>query len=540
MIVTQRNCVTEWHFSPGQAYTDPFNDVDLDVLVTDPDGEERRVPAFWSGESTWRVRYASPKLGTHRWRSECSDTSNPDLHGREGAVEVVPYSGRNPLMLHGPLRVSESGRHFEHVDGTPFFWLADTWWMGLCERLQWPGDFQTLTSDRVRKGFSVIQTVAGLYPDMGWRDPRQVNEAGYPWDEAFNAVEPAYFDHADLRLHHLVRSGLVPCIVACWGYYLPLMGLERMKKHWRNLVARYGAYPVVWCLAGEASMPFYLSTDRENEERLQMEGWTEMAAYMRAADPYRRPVTIHPSGPGSSRDDVVDTSDLDFIMLQTGHADRVSLPDTLRIVSEEYAAEPVRPVINGEVTYEGLAESNRQEIQRWMFWACVLGGAAGHSYGANGIWQVNHKDAPYGKSPGGQSWGDTAWDDAYVLPGSGQLGLSKRFLERFRWWDLQPRPDWVEHPATPGEPHGAYAAGIPRRLRFVYVPGEVSARGMRTWRIDMKGIESDVDYRALLFNPVDGSETDLGPVEPDSEGRWRPPWNRAPVFQDWVVVLEAR
>ena len=73
-----------------------------------------------------------------------------------------------------------------------------------------------------------------------------------------------------------------------------------------------GAYPVVWCLAGEASMPFYLSKDRENEERMQIEGWTEMAAYMRESDPYRRPVTIHPSGPGSSREDVVDTSDLDL------------------------------------------------------------------------------------------------------------------------------------------------------------------------------------------------------------------------------------
>ena len=540
MIVTQQNCMTEWHFSSGPSYSDPFNDVDLDVLVTDPDGEECRVPAFWSGESTWRVRYASPKLGTHRWRSECSDTSNPGLHGREGTVEVVPYEGRNPLMLHGPLAISDSGRHFEHADGTPFFWLADTWWMGLCERLQWPGEFQTLTSDRVRKGFSVIQTVAGLYPDMGWRDPRQVNEAGYPWDEGFDTINPGYFDHADLRMHHLVKSGLVPCIVACWGYYLPLMGLERMRKHWRNLVARYGAYPVVWCLAGEAAMPFYLSQDRENEERLQKEGWTEMAAYLRSADPYGRPVTIHPSGPGSSRDDVVDTSDLDFMMLQTGHADRVSLPDTKRVVAEEYAAEPVRPVINGEVTYEGLAESNRQEIQRWMFWACVLGGAAGHSYGANGIWQVNHRDVPYGKSPGGQSWGDTAWDDAYMLPGSGQLGMSKRFLEKYPWWDLQPRPDWVERPATPDEPHGAYAAGIPHKLRFVYVPGEVSARGMKTWRIDMKGIEDDVGYRALLFNPVDGSETDLGAVEPDSGGRWRPPWNRAPIFQDWVVVLDAR
>ena len=196
-------------------------------MVTDPDGEERRVPAFWSGESTWRVRYASPKLGTHTWRSECSDTSNPGLHDREGSVEVVLVQG--PQRAHAP-RPSQGERKRKALralaDGTPFFWLADTWWMGLCERLQWPGEFQTLTSDRVRKGFSVIQTVAGLYPDMGWRDPRQVNEAGYPWDEGFDNINPGYFDHADLRMHHLVRSGLVPCIVACWGYYLPLMGRE--------------------------------------------------------------------------------------------------------------------------------------------------------------------------------------------------------------------------------------------------------------------------------------------------------------------------
>ena len=35
------------------------------------------------------------------------------------------------------------------------------------------------------------------------------------------------------------------------------MGIERVKKHWRNLVARYGAYPVIWCLAGEVNLPTY-------------------------------------------------------------------------------------------------------------------------------------------------------------------------------------------------------------------------------------------------------------------------------------------
>ena len=73
------------------------------------------------------------------------------------------------------------------------------------------------------------------------------------------SINPIYFDMADLRIQWLVHSGLVPCIVGCWGYYLPLLGIEKMKKHWRYLVARWGAYPVIWCLAGEALMPFYLA-----------------------------------------------------------------------------------------------------------------------------------------------------------------------------------------------------------------------------------------------------------------------------------------
>lgn len=52
--------------------------------------------------------------------------------------------------------------------------------MGLCKQLHWPGEFQTLLSDRVAKGFSLVQIVAGLYPDMPAFDERRANEAGFP------------------------------------------------------------------------------------------------------------------------------------------------------------------------------------------------------------------------------------------------------------------------------------------------------------------------------------------------------------------------
>ncbi|GAJ03891.1 unnamed protein product, partial [marine sediment metagenome] len=244
----------------------------LDVIFTDPSGDEHLTPAFWAGEQTWRVRYASSKMGTHHWRSICSDISNSGLHGQEGVLEVTSYEGDNPLLHHGPLRVSSNRRYLEHRDGTPFFWLGDTWWTGLCSRLRWPGDFYTLTTDRVQKGFSVIQIVAGLYPDMPSFDKRGANEAGFPWEKNFTGINPAYFDMADLRIHHLVQKGLTPCIVACWGYFLVWMGVEKMKQHWRYLVARYGAYPVVWCLAGEATMPFYLSKEPEKDRESQKKG----------------------------------------------------------------------------------------------------------------------------------------------------------------------------------------------------------------------------------------------------------------------------
>ena len=56
-------CVAEWSYSSEKAYADPFNDVELDVVFTDPQGHEQTVPAFWAGEQTWRIRYSPMAAG---------------------------------------------------------------------------------------------------------------------------------------------------------------------------------------------------------------------------------------------------------------------------------------------------------------------------------------------------------------------------------------------------------------------------------------------------------------------------------------------
>ena len=207
----------------GVERADPYAEIDLHALVRDPHGRERRVPAFWRGGDRWSFRYASPLPGVHIYRTRCSDASDTGLHDRQGEIEVVPYEGDNPLYRHGPLRDSAGHPCLEHADGTPFPWLGDAWWMGLTKRLTWPDDFRWLTTDRVRKGFTLIQIVAGLYPDQPPFDPRGENEAGHPWTRAgedgyeLGTPNPAWWDRADERIAHLVSSGLVPCLVGCLG-----------------------------------------------------------------------------------------------------------------------------------------------------------------------------------------------------------------------------------------------------------------------------------------------------------------------------------
>ena len=525
---TIQNCPTEWSYRTSKQYADPFNQVELDVVFTTPSGQQQRVPAFWAGGSIWRVRYAPPDAGDYKFRTVCTDVFNRDLHGVSGTLTVVPYSGEDSLYRHGTIHVAKDKRHFEQADGTPFFWLGDTWWMGLCKRLGWPDDFEALTADRVRKGFTVVQIVAGLYPDMDPFDPRGANEAGFPWQQGYSRINPAYFDMADLRIQYLADRGIAPCIVGCWGYFLPLMGIKKMKQHWRYLIARWGAYPVFWCLAGEATMPFYLSRTRDQDMAMQKQGWSEIAGYVRATDPYHHPITVHPSH--SARDSVNDAALLDFDMLQTGHGGRESVPNTIDSVNHSLASSPKMPVLVGEVCYEGIMQASWQEVQRFMFWSCILSGAGGHTYGANGLWQVNTREKPYGLSPHGHSWGGPPWEVAAQLPGSGQLGLGKSLLKRYSWWKLEPRPDLVEPHWTRENYWEPFAAQIPEEAVIAFSPTGGKA-------LQFRNLEPR-RYKGSFFNVSDGTEQSFGDVQPDASGMWQAP--EFPIFRDWVIVLDSK
>lgn len=527
--------VFEWRLQSATTHLDPFNELEVDVIFIGPGGEQS-VPAFWAGGQEWAFRFSAAVPGVYSFRSVCSDPQDMGLHGFSGSLEVlpVPEGETNPLYRLGGLRVAAGKTHLEHADGTPFFWLGDTWWMALCGRMGWPEDFRQLVADRKAKGFTLAHLVAGLFPDVPPQDQRGWNQGGSAWEDGFTRINPAFYDHADLKLEYMLSQGIVPLIVGAWGYYLPVLGIEKMRKHWRYLIARWAAYPLVWCLAGEVAMAYYLAENRDADIRMQREGWSELGAYLRRTDSFHRPITAHSCAMGESPRELTDPSFLDFNFIQTGHGNHTVALAAAKHVRKTVVETNLKPVINSETCYEGILGTSLQDVQRFCFWSSFLSGAPGYSYGGNGIWQVNQPGRPFGPSPHGMSWGDTPWTEAMRLPGSAQISLGKRLLEAYPWWQFEAHPDWIETHAGGEEWFRPYAAGVPGKVRVIYFPGPLAPWGSRP-RILM--LEKDIAYTAFFFNPITGERTSAVAVLVDADGSWMPPAPSA--GQDNVLVLEA-
>lgn len=100
-ISATQHQLTEWLYLSAKSYTDPFNDIELVVILTHSNGQSWRVPAYWAGGNEWRVRFAPHKPGTYKIISVCSDQTNTDLHGLESTLKVSDYRGDNLLVFHG-------------------------------------------------------------------------------------------------------------------------------------------------------------------------------------------------------------------------------------------------------------------------------------------------------------------------------------------------------------------------------------------------------------------------------------------------------
>ncbi len=480
-MAAEQWAVYEASFESKKTYENPFMDVQVDV-VFGKGGTEWKQPAFWNGGNRWTVRFAFPETGTFAYRVESNDSS---LNGKTGRVEVQEYKGNNPFIKHGHLRVSENRRYFEHADGTPFFWMGDTWWKCLSKRLSFD-EFKELTDDRAKKGFSLAQIVCGPYPDEDFYTDWWDNEGGKPYlNRDFTKVNLEYFKYADQRFEYMLQSGIVPAMVGAWGREdcdaMRYLGVEGMQRHWRNLIARYAAYPTVWIIGGEAGG----------------ELWKKVALYVRATDPYDRPTTVHPLTGGNSVVEYVGEESVNFDFLQTGHGRPNEDPRAIERLQVLRETEPIMPILIGEHSYEEHMKGGSPYTQRYVFWGSVLNGAAGLTYGAAGIWHVGIEGFPASVN----TYDFTTWRQGMNYPGSEQVGLNAEFIEKYPWEKFEPHPEWTDETL--------YSGGIPGKIRMVYMPRPPAYQ----WEgFKVYNLEKNIPYKAFFFDPSTGRTFDSGTV----------------------------
>ena len=453
-----------------------------------------------------------------RFRTTASGTyAITNLEGMPiGTVEIEAGSTEAPAPY-----LSRNGRRLLDQTGKPFLWMADTWWYALCDRLE-SSELAALAAQRRGQGYSVVQVVAGLLPEIYAHDPLGDLAGVWPWTSGFGDLDPRWWDAADDRIATIVSAGLIPAIVGAWSYYMVDMGRERLEHHWREIVARWSALPVVWCIAGEAGLPYYeeISSPTIDVQVKELTSeWSKVIPMVRRIDPYLNLRTIHPCPAFEhySSTDLLEgkVADLDLIWLQTGHADRSAISSSLDAIDREVAADHGLPVVNSEVCYEGIAAGSYSTLQRFLFWSHILSGAAGHSYGAQGIWAFRRAQDP---NPG-IAWGDTTWQEASILPGARQLGAAADYLRSFDWYNLEPAQDVLTVHATPERREFPYAARSENRV-VAYFP-------------------------AASLLPLDiGISLDMGvtSVRDLAPGQWTFTWwnPRAAVeFESWDVVIDS-
>jgi hypothetical protein len=582
------NAVCEVEFTAATTPADPWSAIDLDIDVTDPDGVVHTVPAFWAGGRSWVLRYSSPLAGEHRYVARVSRGTDAGLDGASGSITIAGYRGANPLLRRGGPRVSDDATHLSHGDGSPFFWLGDTWWAGMAGRFRWPDVFQNLTADRAEKGFTVVQIVAGLVPEFVPFSDEMASEGGQPWlDHGRGTINPAYYDVPDVKIDHLVENGIVPCIVGGWGLWARVLGREKILQHWRYLVARFGAYPVVWCIAGEVdgvsgweamgrlreiddphvalgelgnaavdlSDPWtrtresFMADDVQKAAFDQVGIWEDAAKLVGRIDPFHRIRTLHTIPPLFSTDVFADRGSVDLDMQQAGHL-MVDVPLAIEYL-EKARSHGDKPVLVGEVSYEGIFGSAWDDLQRFHFWSRMLSGAAGHTYGTMALSTFSMRDEPYMPL---SHVSQHHYEDALEWRGAASMGAGRRILERFAWQGLEPAPDAIEPAAGDGNRYANYAARLPGDTLVIYRPtleivaignhierGRPESPGM-DWvaKLAVVGLTPGVEYRVVYIDPTTG--------EDHSSFRFTAASDRydfaaasgirvAPTMADWVIVI---
>lgn len=291
-------------------YTNPYDlrQVSLDGLFTGPGGLQMKVPGFWDGETSWRVRFTPSQVGQWNYSLTVKDVRGMSL----------PYEGKFTVTasdLHGWLQAGNwvnpaySGHYLVYQDGSPFYGI------GHCDAFSLAVD-----------GFS-IDTGVGLFDEM-----KKAGENYVVWWPLYNnsPISSSYSDYSigslkmiDLLVADAQKKGIFLVFTiwdhpelrdnthpGSWGtgnwskngfsqlgdlqsFFTSPEAWAWQENFYRYIIARWGYSPAIgmWQTVSEINgTNAYGQTDPWHKQ---------VNDYFVANDPYRHPTTASKSGGGN-------------------------------------------------------------------------------------------------------------------------------------------------------------------------------------------------------------------------------------------------
>lgn len=444
----------------------------------------------------------------------------------DAQVKSQKWSNQERTVM--TLRVSGNGRYLEYSDGTPFLWIGDTAWE-LFHRLN-REEAGIYLENRAKKGFTVIQAVAlaelegethpnayGEFPLIN-KDPTKPNEA--------------YFKHVDYIVDKAASLGLFTGLLPTWGIFWKTnpenkrraFTVENARRYGEFLGRRYKDKPVIWILGGDQN------PDNPGEKEII----ESMALGLKAGDNGAHLITFHPRGPGRSSDYFHTAEWLDVNMYQSSHAARGF--DNGIFAELDYKLAPPKPTVDGEPRYENMMvgfyyQGNHPAVRftsydtRTAAYWSILGGACGHTYGNNNIWQMwreGEKNVIGAEIP---------WYVAIDHPGSFEMTYLRKFFEANPWYKLKPSQELILDGPRSGPSKIRAAIAADGSFLVVYTPtGEPF-----TLNLDSLAAKK---INEKWFDPRYGTYFTIHSADTRSVKTYTPPSSGE--GSDWLLVVETR
>ena len=397
-------------------YENPYKDVDVWIDLKGP-GFDKRCYGFWDGGNTWKIRVMAVAPGKWQWESGSNQEDN-GLNEKKGALNAIEWAEadkeENPLRR-GMIRADAHGHSFEYADGTPMFWLADTWWPCMTQRYYWNEDdeerkvgtpeagFKDYVRYRKEQGYNGCMVLAAfpnwLDDKSGWGGGKWEDESG---NRAFllkdslpdlDRLNPAYFQSMDKKVDYFNAQGFIPFIETSRrdiGEYW------KSNFDWPESYARYIRYI---CFRYQGNIIFN-SPIHLDAPALTKETWNEAANII--VDQYDWPTFGHmasanpPESTFKAFGHTDEASWLSFHGVGNWHRDHRLFTN----IPEMFVLNNPVPIVNNEPYYDGLKWGNDADqgsdlaayYSRVALYGSVLSGAlAGHVYGADHIWDGDDK-----------------------------------------------------------------------------------------------------------------------------------------------------